>query len=1397
MSPTKRNALKLVVVAILACLYTAISSADSGSKPGHHTAGATDNNGSPTSKSRPASDGKNNQTPALGKSTWAQGVDEATRKSVGCLDCHHGIEDMHNNVINLGCTDCHGGNADVRLAGGAAKGSGPYTDAEYKAHVHPRFPDLWKTSANPEDSYALLNRESPDYIKFVNPGDLRVAPMTCGNTDCHPRDVHYVSKSMMTTGALLWGAALYNNGAFPLKNYRFGESYSVNGVPQRLQTVPKPTEQDTKEKGILPYMDPLARWEISQPGNILRTFERGGRKAGEVGLPSQEEDPGRPTQNLLSPRGVGTNLRTDPVFLGLQKTRLLDPMLSFLGSNDQPGDYRSSGCTACHVIYANDRDPLHSGKYASAGHLGLSQSGDPTIPKDESGHPIKHQFTRAIPSSQCVVCHMHPGTQVINTYFGYTWWDLETDGDVMYPKTDKKLTPEQIVQLQKRNPEESAARGNWGDLKFLESLRDEVNPRLKHTQFADFNGHGWVFRAVYKSDRKGNYLDAAGNIVDNVTTDKLAKAIEAPPADDAAKAGQPVHLKDVHVEKGMACVDCHFRQDAHGNGKLYGEVRNAIEISCEDCHGTIYKRADPNSQFALTSAAAGGNKMNTYRQVHPADDNLKDALIGRDRFYTKDGKLYQRSAVDKDKEWEVVQVMDSITPGNSHYSEKSRLAKTMQKDGTTWGDVPAGGDKELAHANSNMTCYSCHTSWLPSCFGCHLKMKANVERPMLHNEGEQHLRNWTSYNFQTLRDDVYMLGRDGSVTGRRVAPVRSACAILVTSQNANREWIYFQQQTVSAEGYSGTAFSPCFPHTVRSTETKGCTDCHVSANNDNNAIMSQLLMQGTNFYNFIGRYVYVAEGKKGYQAVVATERDEPQAVMGSNLHRLAYPDEYKKFTESGRQLKEAYSHSEDGVLPLSSGEMLSLQQRGEYLYTANGPGGLRIYDIANIDEKGFSERMTSAPVSPLGQRFYVKSKFATAVASPSTLAVDPTRHHRAENEEAENRDDKQPIHPLYAYLYVTDKYEGLILVGAATLLDGNPLNNFLKRALTYNPDGLLNGASNITIAGTYAYITCDRGLVILNLNDPLKPVVVGQIGAPFLKNPHAVQVQFRYAYVCDSDGVKVIDVTDPDHAKPVEGAIVPLPEANNVYLVRTYAYVAAGKQGIAIIDIEHPDKPRLVTTFDSKGQINDAHDVKIGMTNASLFAYVADGHNGLRIVQLTSPETTPGNFGFSPTPTPELIATFKTNGPALAISKGLDRDRAVDESGNQLTVFGRRGSRPFNLAEMERMYKINGKMFTVPEIKSDADIRSFYGAPHDLTNQERAAAKQAPRDSAGGVTQQQDDSMSGAGAGSTSGSESQGKRHSSWLDLFTFGFPLLPLAFVLCFKYRNPAHSKARGASRI
>src|SRR5206468_9843622 len=148
-----------------------------------------------------------------------------------------------------------------------------------------------------------------------------------------------------------------------------------------------------------------------------------------------------------------------------------------------------------------------------------------------------------------------------------------------------------------------------------------------------------------------------------------------------------------------------------------------------------------------------------------------------------------------------------------------------------------------------------------------------------------------------------------------------------------------------------------------------------------------------------------------------------------------------------------------------------------------------------------------------------------------------------------------------------------------------------------------------------------------------------------------------------------------------------------VYVARTYAYVAAGTTGVVIVDVEKPEAPRIDQTI---AECHDANDVKVAATNASTFAYVADGKEGLKIFQLTSPEWTPAYAGFSPRPAPRLIAHRKTRGPALAISKGLDRDRAVDESGNQVSIFNRNGARPMTLPEMQRLYLRNGKVYTVP-----------------------------------------------------------------------------------------------------
>jgi hypothetical protein len=1019
---------------------------------------------------------------------------------------------------------------------------------------------------------------------------------------------------------------------------------------------------------LLPELVPLPRFEIGQPGNVFRVFEKGGVLPQQLGNPDPDDRDGKP-MNSLSDRGLGTNTRVDPTVISAQKTRLHDPLLGFMGSNNHPGDYRSSGCTACHVVYANDRSPTNSGWYAKYGNQGLSFSLDPTIPKNERGHPIKHQFTTAIPSSQCMICHMHQGNLFVNPYLGYTWWDQETDGEYMYPKVQHDPTDQEKVDAFIKDPEGDVSRGLWGDLNFLEKV-SELNPKLKDTQFADYHGHGWVFRAIFKKDRHGD-LDASDKII---------------PADDPNKFGKAVHLNDIHLAHGMQCVDCHFLMDDHGNGMLYGEPRNATTIRCIDCHGTIDKRP------TLFTSGNGG-VLDKDGKVVPVNLNNSATAWGP-RFFWKGTTLYQQSALSPDLKWEVPQTIDVINPLSPDYNAKARYAKTLYRDGKTWGDVPATAEarhEKLAHDNDNMDCQICHSSWVTSCFGCHLPMKANSR--VITNKFEGTVsRNYTTYNPQVVRDDVFMLGLDGTVRNHRLAVIRSSSAVVVSSQNNNREWVYSQEQTVSSEGYSGQAFNPHFPHTTSGVgTTKNCTDCHLSALKDNNAIMAQLLGFGTSNVNFFGRYAYVGAGGGGFYGVVWTEADEPQAAIGSHFQKIAYPRDYADHLANKQILQEAYHHNS---FDLTGGHVVQdLEQRGEYLYTAAGTGGLEVDDIAEIDQKGFSQRTVSSPVSPLGQRTYVRTPYATSVALPSTLMNDPKRRHNPVNEE-------QPLSPIYNYAFVTDLKEGLVIVDVSCLFDGDPENNFLHKDVVFNPDGKLTGATKSFVAGRHVYVACPRGIEVVDVFDPLHPKLVGEYSGPFLKNPLDVSVEFQYLFVSDADGLKVLDISDQERPLPVSGAVVHLRYPHRLYVARDYVYLADGADGLAIIDIEKAEQPRLVQLFNADGQLNDTRSVQIGSIAASMFALVADGKNGLRVVQLISPDTVAEAAGFDPKPNPHLIATYPVpDGEALAVSRGLDRDRVVDESGNQTVVFGRRGSRPFHLDEMDRFLKhSDGQFFRVYDV---------------------------------------------------------------------------------------------------
>lgn len=130
---------------------------------------------------------------------------------------------------------------------------------------------------------------------------------------------------------------------------------------------------------------------------------------------------------------------------------------------------------------------------------------------------------------------------------------------------------------------------------------------------------------------------------------------------------------DLHFEAGMHCVDCHTKRDVHGDGHLYADTQCAVASECTDCHGTVRAKAAPD----------------------PTRNNL----------FEKDGKLFLETKVGG-KVLEVRQTIDVVTKGSPWYSEKAEHSM----------GVNAGG---FSHTDE-LECYTCHASWLPSCYGCHV-----------------------------------------------------------------------------------------------------------------------------------------------------------------------------------------------------------------------------------------------------------------------------------------------------------------------------------------------------------------------------------------------------------------------------------------------------------------------------------------------------------------------------------------------------------------------------------------------------------------------------------------------------------------------------------------------------
>lgn len=100
-------------------------------------------------------------------------------------------------------------------------------------------------------------------------------------------------------------------------------------------------------------------------------------------------------------------------------------------SPNRLGDYRATGCAACHMIYANTGETMTGDKAILAAQKKNQEEkknskelmADVSGLISKRGYPIKHRLTTAIPTVQCVRCHS--GNRVGTEYIGLFEHDYE------------------------------------------------------------------------------------------------------------------------------------------------------------------------------------------------------------------------------------------------------------------------------------------------------------------------------------------------------------------------------------------------------------------------------------------------------------------------------------------------------------------------------------------------------------------------------------------------------------------------------------------------------------------------------------------------------------------------------------------------------------------------------------------------------------------------------------------------------------------------------------------------------------------------------------------------------------------------------------------------------------
>ena len=301
---------------------------------------------------------------------------------------------------------------------------------------------------------------------------------------------------------------------------------------------------------------------------------------------------------------------------------------------------------------------------------------------------------------------------------------------------------------------------------------------------------------------------------------------------------------------GLLCQDCHTSIDMHGDGNIHGTTMAQVEIECSDCHGTVEKYP---WELPIGFGDESGKKLSNKprgvakKRIAPEDQfgypyKPEDGFILSSRGNPLGNVVRRGNKV----------IVHSATGLDFQVPVLKNLAKENK-----WKDPSAMvAMKYVTKHQEKMECYACHASWVPQCYGCHVKISYMKKKGKMVmgtdwvENANAHMKNGTTPDYPVGKNGIKSPGKimesrsylrwENPVLGingeGRVTPLMPGCQVTYTVIGPDGKAVVNNKIALSPDEAKELGqkhiplaidMAPVQPHTAQ-RKARTCESCHTN-----------------------------------------------------------------------------------------------------------------------------------------------------------------------------------------------------------------------------------------------------------------------------------------------------------------------------------------------------------------------------------------------------------------------------------------------------------------------------------------------------------------------------------------------------------------------------------------